>query len=192
MALSWALQGRARLNGCLRVGDELRERTVPRREDLPVTVRLLEDGQTWYSPSRVGVFLRLRPECLARRAGVAGSELDAWPPGPNLQAYLAAVVEVLVKAVDAHGGDERGAAAWYVECAVPEFGGRRGCNGARPPAGCGGPVPRRTFRRVTGWLDHTLRVPIGLITVPGRTDHCAAIEPVRYRPKADIRVGYQD
>ena len=59
-----------------------------------------------------------------RRAGVAVRELDAWPPGPELQAYLAAVVEVLDKAIGVHGGDERRAAAWYLECAVPEFDGR--------------------------------------------------------------------
>lgn len=123
VALSWALQGRTRLNGRLRVGDELRERPAPRREDLPVAVRLREDGQSWYSPSRVGVFLRLRPEGLARRAGVAVSELDAWPLGPNLQAYLAAVVEVLIKAVAVHGSDERLAAIWFLECALPEFDG---------------------------------------------------------------------
>ena len=72
----------------------------------------------------VGVFLRLRPEPLAQRAGVTVRELDAWPPRPELQAYLAAVVEVLDKAIDVHRGDERRAAAWYLECAVPEFDGR--------------------------------------------------------------------
>ncbi|WP_223674291.1 hypothetical protein [Novilysobacter selenitireducens] len=122
VAIAWASQGTTRLNGRLRVGDELQER--PRRDVLPLAVRLREDGEAWYSPALVGVFLRLRPEPLAQRAGVAVRELDAWPPGPELQAYLAAVVEVLVKAVDAHGGDERRAAAWYLECAVPEFDGR--------------------------------------------------------------------
>lgn len=122
VALVWASQGTTRLNGRLRVGDELQER--PRREDLPLAARLREAGEAWYSPALVGVFLRLRPEPLAQRAGVTVGELDAWPPGCELQAYLEAVVEVLVKAVDAHGGDERRAAAWYLWCTVPEFDGR--------------------------------------------------------------------
>lgn len=122
VAIVWASQGTTRLNGRLRVGHELQER--PRREDLPLAARLREAGEAWYSPALVGVFLRLRPEPLAQRAGVTVRELDAWPPRPELQAYLAAVVEVLDKAIDVHRGDERRAAAWYLECAVPEFDGR--------------------------------------------------------------------
>lgn len=124
IALNWAVQGRTRTNGRLRVGDEMRERPRPRQEDLTLAARLCEPGEAWYSPARVGVFLRLRPEPLAERARVTVSELDVWPPRPQLQTYLEAVVEVLVKAVDIHGGDERRAAAWYLDCAVAEFGGR--------------------------------------------------------------------
>ena len=122
VAIAWASQGTTRLNGRLRVGDELQERA--QRNDLPLTARLREEGEAWYSPARVGVFLRLRPGPLAQRAGVTVGELDAWPPGPELETYLAAVVEVLDKAIDLHGGDERRAAAWYLECAMPEFDGR--------------------------------------------------------------------
>ena len=122
VAIAWASQGTTRLNGRLRVGDELKDR--PRRDDLPLAARLREEGEAWYSPARVGVFLRLRPEPLAQRAGVTVRELDAWPPGPKLQTYLAAVVEVLDKAIDVHRGDEPRAAAWYLECAIPEFDGR--------------------------------------------------------------------
>lgn len=121
VAIKWAAQGRTRTDGRLRVGDELRERPRPPREDLPLADALRELGEAWYSPARVGVFLRLPPEPLAARARVTVSELDAWPPGPQLQAYLEAVVEVVVKAVDVHGGDERRAAAWFLECAVLEF-----------------------------------------------------------------------
>lgn len=122
VAIAWASEGTTRLNGRLRVGDEVQER--PQRDDLPLAARLREEGEAWYSPALVGVFLRLRPEPLAQRAGITVRELDAWPPGPELQAYLAAVVGVLDKAIDVHGGDERRAAAWYLECAVPEFDGR--------------------------------------------------------------------
>ena len=124
VALKWAAQGTTRTNGRPRVGDEMRERPRPRREHLPLVARLREDGEAWYSPARVGVFLRLLPEPLAQRARVTVKDLDAWPPGPQLQTYLEDVVEVLVEAVDAHGGDERRAAAWYLECALPEFEGR--------------------------------------------------------------------
>ncbi len=122
VAIAWASQGTTRLNGRLRVGDELQER--PRPDGLPLAARLRAAGEAWYSPALVGVFLRLRPEPLAQRAGVTVRELDAWPPGPELQAYLAAVVEVLDQAIDVHGGDERRAASWYLDCAVPEFDGR--------------------------------------------------------------------
>lgn len=123
VAIEWAAQGRTSLNGSLRVGDELRERPRPRQEQLPLEVRLREAGEAWHSPAFVGMFLRLGPELLAQRAGVSVRDLDAWPPGLQLHAYLKAVVEVLVKAIDVHGGDERLAAAWYLDCAVAELDG---------------------------------------------------------------------
>lgn len=123
VGIEWAGRGRTSLNGRLRVGDELRERPRPRREELPLAARLREGGEAWYSSALVGVFLRLGAEPLAQRAGVSVRDLDAWPPGLQLHAYLEAVVEVLVKAIDVRGGDERLAAAWYLDCAMAELDG---------------------------------------------------------------------
>lgn len=88
VTLAWASRGRTRLNGQLRVEDETRDRHSPPKEDLPLQTRLREDGQAWYAPARVGMLLGLRPEQLAQRVCVDVTEMDAWPPGPQLQSYL--------------------------------------------------------------------------------------------------------